>query len=267
MRQDLRSVVIRGNGRRRHAARNRPVAIRDDDGIAIGHVRNSRKEERGGFRPNVRFGVLRRFLASRVGEPWDVVRSDLVRAFGGDDLAFLVDWDVDVHTMLTPDGTVVDTRGRAATDIHVDPRDGRLADGGGRRWASASRRRNLHRSLLDPEAVPLVGRTDDAGVRTELRLVEGIWFHLAYRRADDVHAARRGLVAVRDWRGVRVVEETVRKRQVPGRDIRRIGLDAWPELSRSLWDSLREGPGDGAVQTLRGILASARAVYGSVPVA
>ncbi len=261
MRQDLRSVVTRGNGRLR-LTRNRPVVIRDDDGVAVARVRDSRKEAREGFHPNVRFGAYRRFLESRVGEPWDAVRSDLVRAFGADDLAFLVDWDVDEHTLVDPDGCVVDSRGRRADYLHVDPRDGRLARGDGWNWAPGYRRRNRHRSLLDPESLPLAKRTDDAGTRTELRLLEGVWFHMAYRKAVDVSRARRGLVEVHDWRGLRVFEEIVGKRQLSGDEIRRIGLRAWPELSRSLRGSLDDGEASRRLAgTLEGILTAAREAF------
>ena len=90
------------------------------------------------------FSVLRRFLRSRVGQPWDKVYSEIcaeadLRSFPGHHLREWLDYEVEQKCTIGDDGEVLDHRGNHVKNSHweefyVHPKTGILEFDGKKKW-------------------------------------------------------------------------------------------------------------------------------------
>lgn len=215
MRDDFHSVFTDGSGTRFPYARLVPEAIRDDDGIPVARARRTRRLVRS-WREDWcrRYGVIGRFLRSRLGRPWDEVRAEIDRAVSAtpSGRAALDHADRLVCTGGLVDGHLVTARGRRLHGFYVDD-EGYLAE-----LASAGYRDHnvlrAHLHLVDPASMRL-------GEGHAYSRVAGVWYEL--RWIDDVAGAR-------DARSGFPVRRFTLKRQLGHREIDRAGLRDWPDL-------------------------------------
>lgn len=233
MRDDFHSVFTGGSGKRFPYARIVTGAIHDDDDLPVPRARRTRRLDRS-WREDWcrRYGVIDRFLRSRLGRPWPDVLEEIARAVSGTPSGHAV---LDQAERLVcagglVDGRLVTARGYRLHGFYVDG-EGRLAElpsAGYRDWNV----RQAHPHLVDPASMCL-------GEGHALNRIDGIWYEV--RWIDDV-------VGARDARSGFPVRRTTCKRQLGRREIDRTGLRAWPDLVAEFRASIRNRRFDRALK-------------------
>lgn len=232
MRNDFGHVYTDGiNGPRfpDHHVKRRP--IRDEDGDVLRGGRPYREARRGWRESdNVHHSLIRRFLTSRIGRPWDDVMSEVAVTLRGDSLAHKIlgelrRWRVD-RDCVRIDGVLHSPRGFVVRGFHVDPDDGvlRYADGGYSRYEWATRRRL--EDFLDGDVLPLHAK--GAELKGVYERVHDGWFHRVWRE----------IPAFVNLREAFSLSAANRKRQISRKEVARLRLEEWSTLAEALADSV-----------------------------
>lgn len=224
MRDDFHCVFTGGSGIRYPSARIVREAIRDDDGLAVPRARRIRRLDRGWREDSCRrYGLVDRFLRSRLGRPWPDVLAEIAEAVAGTPSGHAV---LDHAERLVcaeglVEGRLVTARGYRLHGFHVDG-EGRLAElpsSGYRDWNV----RQAHPHLVDPAAMRL-------GEGHAFERIHDVWYEV--RWFHDV-------VGARDARTGFGVRRVTSKRQLGRREIDRAGLRCWPGLVAEFRASIR----------------------------
>lgn len=164
-----------------------PDLLVSKEGMRAPHVRNW-----GGKELNENLAPLRRFIQSRVGQPWDAVYSEISQHLRADNAVQQhvrdhVEDFVAVRTRIVDGEIWVTSRwGRphplagSWDEFYVDPRDGILRRNANRETYSQRRRRENEKRQAEEAA-----RVHVAKDGTEYRKVEGIWYEVLWGRVQE----------------------------------------------------------------------------------
>lgn len=219
MREDFHSAFTGAPGVRYPYARTVREPLRDDDGHPVLRSRRVRRLEKGCREEWCRnFGLVGRFLRSRLGRPWVEVRAEMAGSVRGtpSGVAVLQHADRIVAPWGIRGGRLLGPRGDRLHGFYVDA-EGRLAElpqSGYRDWHV----RQVNARLLDPDAMPL-------GQGREFKRIDGIWY-VCLPVGEGAFAADRD-------------RTRIEKRQLSKVEIDRYGLRNWPGLVTAFAGSIR----------------------------
>ena len=187
MRNDMSKVIVerpriadRSNDRRARAGNMLPDQLPSLEGMRAKHVRRG-----GGKQLNENLRPLQRFLASRVGLPWDDIYSEISQNLRSSNTVqqhvkdHLFDF-VDINTVMR-DGVIYVNASYSGPfpvesshrDFYVDPTDGTLKQN---EWRVSWSKRHRLRSKQEAACLAATRRTLPDG--TILRKADGIWYEV-----------------------------------------------------------------------------------------